>query len=394
MFSVPNPASQIALNTRTRAIRHDLDDVAEVLQLDDARRRAAERAASELHNWIQADPDLQAHSPLLYPQGSFLIKTAVRPRRSGCDSDEFDLDMVIELQGGWVGTPDGLFELVWNRLRVHPTYGKYATKKRRCVCIDFPGEFHMDILPARPDADRRVDGHHTAIEVPDRKLDDWKESDPRMFAAWFERRCRERIEERFVTASMSLLREDIEAGLGALRKSVQLTKRHRDVVFNGDDDAPRSIVLTTLLAENYYGRRSTYLALRDSVERIDAWAKAMHGIPQVLNPVNEEENFAEAWDSDSFGEFRRFNHRFLASLNKLDQAHGPQEIGRLLGELFDEGVAVLAMKRFGERQAILFDKGDVLYEPKSNGRIVVPALGVVTASAAARAIPRGTNFGS
>jgi len=391
-MQTPSSSTTHDLRTGHRLDEH-LDDVAEVLQLDDARRRAAELAASELHAWIQSNPGLQPHTPLLYPQGSFLIKTTVRPRRDGRDRDEFDLDMVVELQGGWTGTPDQLFERIWDRLHAHPTYGRYATKKRRCVCIDFPGEFHMDVLPARPDADRRKNGHHTAIEVPDRKLHDWKESDPRSFAAWFERRCRERIKERFVSSSMSLLPEDVEAGLGALRKTVQLTKRHRDVIFNGDDDVPRSIVLTTLLADNYYGRRSTYLALRDSVERIDAWATATNGIPRVLNPVNEEENFAEAWNSESLQEFCRFIRRFLAGLHELDQARGPQELGRLLGVLFEEDVAAMAMKKYGERQAELFGRNEALYEPKDKGRIVVPSATAALVSESARAVPRGTNFG-
>ncbi len=384
---VPDP------RTHHRLDEH-LDDVAEVLRLDDARRQAAERAAEELHRWIQTDPILAAQSPLLYPQGSFLIRTTVRPRRNGRDQDEFDLDMVVELESGWTGTADQLFDRLWARLSAHPTYGHYATKKRRCVCIDFPGEFHMDVLPARPDADRRAVGHATAIEVPDRKLHDWKESDPRAFAAWFERRSRERVEERFLTASLSPLPTDIAAGLGALRKSVQLTKRHRDVVFNGNDDAPRSIVLTTLLAENYHGRRSTYLALRDSLWRVDAWAAAASGVPSVLNPVNEEENFAEAWDSETFGDFRRFIRRFFDGLKELNEARGPVEITRVLGVLFDEGVASLAMNRFGERQAAHFERGDTMYEPKSKGKIVVPSAGIAAATSAARAVPRGTNFGS
>ncbi|PCI10588.1 hypothetical protein COB72_03270 [bacterium] len=393
MPHVSNPTLTQNPRGRHRLDEH-LDDVAEVLRLDSTRRRTAETAAGELYEWVQSDPGLQNLSPHLYPQGSFLIQTTVRPRDEGQDCDEFDLDMVIELREGWTGTPDLLFELVWSRLRMHPIYGKYAIKKRRCVCIDFPGEFHMDVLPARPDLNRRSKGFATAIEVPDRKLSDWKESDPRAFAEWFEQRCKDRLSERFLKASMTPISEDYGFGLDALRKSVQLTKRHRDVVFNGDDDAPRSIVLTTLLADNYYGISSTYLALCDSIDRVIAWAESAHGVPLVLNPVNEEENFAEAWDDKSFAIFKEYMADFSAKLKLLDKMHGPVDIGKCLAGLFDEGIAVAAMKRFGERQEQIFVDRKARYDPKSNCEIVVPS-GVASAilGISTRAVPKGTNFG-
>lgn len=379
-------------NPRARhRLDEHLDDVAEVLRIDDRRRAAAERAAQELTEWVQADRKLSRFAPDLYPQGSFLIRTTVRPRGKGSGSDEFDLDMVIELAAGWDGSPDELFELVWERLSAHPLYGRYAERRNRCVCINFPGEFHMDVLPARPDRDRRDDGHATAIEVPDRRRHDWKESDPKGFAAWFEGRSRLRVEESLRLAGKSILPEDDAAGLDVLRRSVQLTKRHRDVRFNGSDDAPRSIVLTTLLGEHYAGMQSTYAALRISVARIKGWADSCRGVPAVENPVNEEENFAEAWDDERFRAFKDFIDGFNTALVELDNAHGPIEIGKLLSMLFDEDISVAAMKRYGERKERERESGSMYFEPKNKGQVgFAPAAAAIPAI---KPVPGGTNFG-
>lgn len=385
-----SPAYPKDPRTRHRLDEH-LEDVAEVLRLDDTRRKAAEIAFAELHRWIASDPLLDQHSPWLYVQGSFLIRTTVRPRRNGRDQDEFDLDVVVEFRFGFEGTPDELFELVWARIRSHPKYGRFAEKKRRCVCLNFPGEFHMDVLPARPDDERRAKGYDTAIEVPDRRLDDWKQSDPLGYAGWFEHRSRERSNQSLALAGLIAIQEDPDASLDALRRTAQLTKRRRDVVFNGADDAPRSIVLTTLLAGNYYGRQSTYLALRDGVARVHTWADAANGVPEVRNPVNEQEDFADAWDDASFEKFRSFVADFLHRLVALEEARGPIEIKQALAELFDEDIATAAMKRYAGRYRDAAKHKELRYEPKIM-TIVSPAAAASLAGSV-RPVPGGINFG-
>jgi hypothetical protein len=56
---------------------------------------------------------------------------------------------------------------------------------KRCLRLNYAGAFHLDILPACPN-DRLGGG---AILVPDRKLECWKDSNPKGFAEWFFLRC-------------------------------------------------------------------------------------------------------------------------------------------------------------------------------------------------------------
>ncbi len=214
------------------------------------------------------------------------------------------------------------------------------------------------------------------------------------FAGWFDNQSKIRVREKLSFADQRLLPQDDDAALDALRKCVQLTKRHRDVVFNGDNDSPRSIVLTTLHGVHYVGVQSIYVALLGGVSRILEWSEEANGVPVVLNPVNEEENFAEAWNDESFNVFRTFVESFQHKLVDLGEAYRPSELKGRLAELFDERIASQAMERFGERMKRAQGQREMMYEPKKKGMIVVSTVTGRGPTDTARPIPRGTNYGS
>jgi hypothetical protein len=85
----------------------------------------------------------------------------------------------------------------------------------------------------------------------------------------------------------------------ALQRSVQLLKRHRDVMFQDDPDLkPISIIITTLAAKAYAGETDLVSAMAGILERMDMYVSPT--IPRVPNPVDPAEDFADRWSMPKY----------------------------------------------------------------------------------------------
>ena len=114
----------------------------------------------------------------------------------------------------------------------------------------------------------------------------------------------------------------------SLQRSIQLMKRHRDIMFDNEQDnkyAPISIIITTLAAQFYQNEPDIYSALYNIVTQLHAHAVLVENgtvnrslAPQspikrmpdggwyIGNPVNSEENFADRWQEDNHARARAF----------------------------------------------------------------------------------------
>src|SRR5690606_33982842 len=128
--------------------------------------------------------------------------------------------------------------------------GPTVQTKPRCVRLQYTKSFHFDVVPATVDA--KIGG--TAIVVPDRELTRWRPNNPLLYQRWFEERC---IVHRSVMAE-ARCQAPLPDNAGVrdkapLKIAVQLVKRRRDRWYASrrrDNDAPPSIVVTTLAAEH------------------------------------------------------------------------------------------------------------------------------------------------
>jgi hypothetical protein len=158
---------------------------------------------------------------------------------------------------------------------------------RRCWTLSYTdgAQFHMDILPALPDAQRyqatlMEKGHRAlasdaglsgqAIAITDKTLpqygqvtEDWPQSNPMGYATWFRNRMRVQLTERKkalaecerITAIVDYI-PDYKVKT-PLQRAIQLLKRHRDCMFADDSEhKPISIIIDCVLGrfENL-GRR-------------------------------------------------------------------------------------------------------------------------------------------
>ena len=234
---------------------------------------------------------LQHYSPVVFAQGSIAIGTATKP----VGRDEFDLDLMCQLLISSSARPADVKRIVGERLKAHDRYKRMLREKNRCWRLVYAGEFHMDIIPGIPDPKGRTG---TALLVPDKELSCWKETDPKGYAEWFLARA------KVAPVSNEAIHAEVEPAPAppdeqrklALQVVVQLLKRHRDLMFADDEDAPISIILTTLAARAYDGSRSVVGALSGVLARMpDHIGCTPTGIAYVGNPANPLENFADKW---------------------------------------------------------------------------------------------------
>lgn len=310
------------------ALDEILDYACDDLQITTTNHEEAERAYKAVAAWLAApESELRAHRPAIYPQGSFLIGTTVHP----IGRNEYDLDFVCEMQGlDWTSASAvDVLKAVENRLRAHGTYQAMIEPLKRCVRLTYANKFHMDILPAAPEVPR----NGTCVRVPDRKLEEWKASNPKGYAEWFHGRGRlyaTRLQEKRIEPMPRAQNADEKT---PLQRAVQLIKRARDRYYmKRPDDAPRSIVLTTLAAHAYSGSASTAQTLHEILDSI-----SRGGVSEVRNPANTEEVLSEQWvkDPQSLNDFRQWISWFAERWSEAAASHGTT-LSSKLSDLFGE----------------------------------------------------------
>ena len=347
-----------------------LESIAEALDISDLHYQQAVQSYEAIGEWLERDGSKVArYSSEIYPQGSFLLGTVTRPI---FDADEYDLDLVCELnlQKDKVTQKD-LKNLVGYEIKSYTFANKMNSpvkEGRRCWTLnDADGaQFHMDILPAIPDADTlklllESRGYSPsiwsdfAIAITDNTLpnynridSDWPCSNPKGYAAWF----RSRMEIEF-NARRKLLAESMQARVEdvpeykvktPLQRAIQILKRHRDIMFVKDpDNKPISIIITTLAGHAYNNESDLLDALRNLVKDMPNHIRRSNGVTLIPNPVNPLENFADKWREHPQREqnFRRWLRQVQQDLDEaleLDDILGVAESLKLcLGERVIDG---------------------------------------------------------
>ncbi len=246
---------------------------------------------------VKAESPLFNFDPQVFPQGSYKLQTTVKP----IGKDEYDIDIVCCLDGAWksINKPVALLDTLENWMKENGNYKDKIERMNRCIRVNYEGDFHMDILPGFKH--QKADCYEsTEMLIPDRKLQEWKLTNPKKYAEWFDGKALKTyaIMEREIQPLPVPQRTDLKP---ILKRLVQLLKRHRDVFFSQgqpEKSAPISIVLTTLAGDTYDARQSgEYLcdALLDFLTKIKKLTQNKNRL-KVFNPVCHEEEFTERWD--------------------------------------------------------------------------------------------------
>lgn len=278
------------------------------------------REASTLHDY-----DLH-----IFPQGSFLLGTTIRPLH---EHERYDLDFACKVREGvkkTSHTQQELKKMIGDELKLYRIANhieEELEEKHRCWRLSYQDEikFHFDIIPAIPESEekkrailesiRLFEVTDTAAEVAEQAAktvmvitddrhegykeicDDWKISNPEGYAEWFKRRMfpLQLINDSFTRAQIDEI--PVYDQKTPLQQCIQLLKRHRDQMFSDNEESkPISIIITTLAARAYKGEKDIASAL---ITILDEMANHInHKTPRVPNPVHPSEDFTDRWSME------------------------------------------------------------------------------------------------
>lgn len=334
-----------------------LERVATRLELSEAQYELAKERYVNAGRWLAESTNPFLKNIQIYPQGSASIGTTVRPLKR----NEFDIDLVSHVPDLPSTMPPHILKRsIGERLKLNKTYANILEEKPRCWRLNYANEFHLDITPSI----RNLRCSQNGELVPDKKVHDWKESNPKGFRDWFssaaEKQPRFRIFEAAFTERMAKA-SNIEALpenaplKGILRRTIQICKHHRDKYFDGKnpEHTPISIILTTLATQSYLhcilNEYDTEIdVVRDIIKNMPSFIDVrptMQGTQYyVWNPTTNNENFAERWNSDADlpRAFYQWHMNVLTTIDDFLASVGVDTLQKSMNVCFSEPIVASA----------------------------------------------------
>jgi hypothetical protein len=386
-----------------------LETLGETLDISESQYDAAVRSYGAVGEWLaKPESSLAAYKPVIRPQGSFMLGTMIKPIN---EKDDLDIDLVCELTGKspyW--TQYDLKQAVGNRLKENELYKKMLDKEgRRCWTLTYAdsANYHMDILPCivsegyssilnKTLSASVSDNNYNslAIRITDKKQDNyytetnpdnWMKSNPFGYGGWF-------LNKAAVATGKSILLSDsvnpvpkYQKEKLPLQRVVQILKRHRDMMFNGSDDKPVSIIITTLASRAYNKETSIIDALTNVASNMKNFIenrydiKAEKFVKWVSNPVNLEENFADKWVEYPVREdnFFKWLNQVEKDIQNILQQRGLQYISDAMKKPFGEHTIVKTFSTLGDRNLAFRQSGKMFM---STGTGILGSVGTVAAT--------------
>ena len=266
------------MNEKQKMLETYLVKIAENLDISPTMREKAETSYLAVGKWLGESEECKQIK--IMPQGSFYLGTVIRPVT---DEDEYDIDLVCLLENMRFKSEYEIKNIVGDRLKEHGKYNSMLQPEgKRCWTLEYD-EFHMDILPCVPKYDYYIEPLLTEIRLT-HKLDAGnyisKYSNPYKYHDWFEGRMRFQLNEAKKEFSIRNKVEISEIPLykvkTPLQRAIQLLKRHRDITYDRlpqsrKDNAPISIIITTLAAHAYNNELSVYETLNNILVNMERY---------------------------------------------------------------------------------------------------------------------------
>ncbi len=316
----------------SQTLRTLIREISNTIDIPDSSYEMAQSRYNDLGKWLEESPKSSSarFQPHVFAQGSFRFGTAIKPWKR----NDYDLDLSCKLQQGISKekySQSQLKELLGVDLeayRLEKRIEEELERKRRCWRLVYQDQlnFHMDTVPCIPENDiirgvlqermikagttellaKQVAQHAVAITDEEKASfniisSDWNISNPEGYAQWFETRMRQAkrlLESMVLNAKVSKV-DDIPVykWRTPLQRCVQILKRHRDIMFEQDEDGkPISIIITTLAARAYQGEEEIEDAMETILNHMGDWVNQQK--PRVPNPVNPVEDFADKWPTE------------------------------------------------------------------------------------------------
>ncbi len=125
-----------------------LADIAIRIQLTPTDYDKAVERYETINDWLdRPGSPLRGRVVLMYPQGSMAIGATIA---SKLKTDEFDIDIIAELDLPADTDPDIVLDILFESIRGEPGsryYGK-TERRNRCVTVSYADGMHLDVTPA------------------------------------------------------------------------------------------------------------------------------------------------------------------------------------------------------------------------------------------------------
>jgi hypothetical protein len=146
------------------------------VNLDATRTATLHSRVTSVNSFISGNEDLEnVVRDDVIPQGSFAHRTIIRPY----SGNDFDADVLVPMaeQDDW--EPKDYTKALYDALQSSGRYRDKAILGKRCVKLDYVGDFHIDLVPFVT----RDDGN---TYITHRPRNEFIRQDPVAYTAWFE----------------------------------------------------------------------------------------------------------------------------------------------------------------------------------------------------------------
>lgn len=347
-----------------------LSELADEIDITESQEGAIKRAYNGVASWLnQKGTIIAKHKVAIFPQGSMMYGTTIRPIN---ETDDYDIDLVCEFTEETEAlTPEYIKQRVGKRLLENPQYRCMLKEEgRRCWTLQYNEElnFHMDILPSIPFSEGYQSDN--SLRVAYESMTTWKKqailatdknkaretykfipTNPKGYAQWF-------IDKanigRNCMANESIERVPNYPQKTVLQKAIQLLKRYRDVMFGDDkeDVKPISIIITTLIAMCYNGETQIYDFICKALKNLENLiSKTSKNEYIIENPVMSSENFADKWreNPDKALAFYRWQKKAIVDFRRLETLTSYTEIYKVFKEMFAQKPVDRLMNRYQDK---------------------------------------------
>jgi hypothetical protein len=359
----------------------------------EAARRHIERPGSPLEDRVLR----------FYPQGSMAIDATISTR--GTD-DEYDLDIVAELDIDPHAPPTDALDLLHRSLRDYPV--QKVERQTRCVTLRYADRMHLDVTPAArlPGSNERESHIFHAKGADTRQhfhvpVNSWG------FAAWYqvmtplERRFAKAFNRRLFEAHGYEFRaeadvDDVPDQTPLIVKNtatvaLQLLKRFRNIAYSDyAGRIPPSVVMSEFAAraaQPGLGLADMVIRQARAISRAIRQASARHQKLLVRNPVFDRDVFTDRWP-ESLSQQNEFAAKLIELADGLEAFqrgnHDLEEVEDWLRQVFGDRVVTTSIKRYNKRTGRAVQQARQSYT-RTGGLYVPSAPAIVTSAAPATA---------
>jgi hypothetical protein len=300
-----------------------LDSVFDNLDLTKTQRERIETAYNAVGDYLASCDDPLLDGAQIYPQGSMRLRTTNKP----LSQEEFDVDLILFLPNASSATRNEIVQVVKQHLLDNKNYKDLVEDLPRGLRINYKGDYHLDITPAKAYDLETLPGH--PLWVVDKRTG-FKESNPEGMAQDFDKACSLlpiiRRSHVFLEAltNKSVTELPDQSKKKPLNRIIQILKRHRDVWSQLDgnphaDFMPISVVITTLACRAYVEVISSgkeydneFDLILDVIELMPHHIETVYDEVLIANPTMKPENYAEKWNRVEKQEGLKYRKTFFA----------------------------------------------------------------------------------